>query len=128
MKISGRVRLLLGVLFLFLFSMCNLPAGNSGPREVSLNADGSGDFDSLQTAIAKLASGSTITLNPGTYYVGESVQLTKGITLKGQPGVTTVTVNAAEYGFLYEKPDETLTLEGIVFQNQEHYSDGCFPS
>ncbi len=83
MKASIQFRLLLSVLFLFLLTNCNLPINQAGPREVKLNADGSGDYDSLQTAISRLPAGSTIRLGEGDFYVNQPIIIPGNLTITG---------------------------------------------
>jgi parallel beta-helix repeat protein len=50
---------------------------------VTLSADGSGDYASLEEAVRGVPPGSIITLNPGTYRLGASLTIDKQLTLIG---------------------------------------------
>lgn len=53
------------------------------PRTVYLNADGSGDYPTIQAAIDALPANSTIMLGSGTFEVSETLRVEKSLTIIG---------------------------------------------
>lgn len=53
------------------------------PRTVYLNADGSGDYPTIQAAIDALPANSTIMLGSGTFKVSEALRVEKSLTIIG---------------------------------------------
>jgi parallel beta-helix repeat protein len=53
------------------------------PADIRLNADGSGDYPTLEKALAAASSGETILLEAGTYSLAQSLEVDKPLTLLG---------------------------------------------
>jgi pectinesterase len=71
-----------------------LAAGLAGPADaataITVAADGSGNFTTVQAAISAASTGTVITIKPGTYRGQVSIPANRsGITLKGSTGTAT---------------------------------------
>ena len=127
MQLSKRTRLVLAVVFLFLLSMCNLPATANqmqsgtpaliGPTTVMVHPDGSGDYATIQDAVNRLADGSGILLDEGMYLLPETVNFSRTISLIGVgKNKTIIHSTAAGAGFKFEG-EGVFSAEGITFEH-----------
>jgi len=71
------------------------------PRTVYLNADGSGDYPTIQAAIDALPADSTIMLGSGSFKVSERLIIEKSLTIIGVAFDQTDIYASGEYGAIY---------------------------
>jgi parallel beta-helix repeat protein len=88
----------------------------SGPSTVHVAADGSGDYPSLEEALAAVPPESTILLDPGTYRLKHKLEIDKTISLRGAGMDQTIVVgDDASYVIRFTGPGK-FTLQGITFR------------
>jgi parallel beta-helix repeat protein len=88
----------------------------SGPSTVHIAADGSGDYPSLEEALAAVPPESTIMLDPGTYRLKHKLEIDKTISLRGAGMDKTIVVgDDATYVIRFTGPGK-FTLQGITFR------------
>jgi parallel beta-helix repeat protein len=71
------------------------------PRTVYLNADGSGDYPTIQSAIDALPANSTIMLGSGTFKVSDPLRVEKSLTIIGVAHDETDIYATGRYGAIY---------------------------
>jgi parallel beta-helix repeat protein len=89
-----------------------------GPLTVSVAPDGSGDYTSLETALAEVPAGSTIILEAGTFLLTQPLSVTKAITLVGAGMDRTNMVSGAEDYVVRFGGDGPFRAQGITFRHQ----------
>jgi len=72
---------------------------DEGPVTVSVKADGSGDYATLEAAMLGVPEGSTIVLDGGSFVLTEPIDRTASVTLEGA-GMDTTEVSCAAPGFV----------------------------
>ena len=96
-----------------------LPANDAqlpGPSTVHIAADGSGDYPSLEEALAAVPPESTILLDPGTYRLKHKLEIDKTISLRGAGMDQTIVVgDDATYVIRFTGPGK-FTLQGITLR------------
>lgn len=85
------------------------------PRTVTLRADGSGDYPTLQSAVADLMAGSTITLEAGEFPITAPLEVNYSLTIRGQGmDSTIITGNTGPTMLKFTGPG-SLVLENLAF-------------
>lgn len=85
------------------------------PRTVSLRADGSGDYPTIESAVVDLVAGSTIILEPGEFSIMAPLEVNYSLTIRGQ-GMdnTTIIGNTGSTMLKFTGPG-SLVLENLAF-------------
>jgi len=92
------------------------PTETDTPTPVHVAADGSGDYPSLEEALAAVPPESTILLDPGTYRLKHKLEIDKTISLRGAGMDQTIVVgNDATYVIRFTGPGK-FTLQGITLR------------
>lgn len=85
-------------------------------RPVTLKADGSGDYPTLEAAIEGVEEGSIIMLEAGMYNIEETLRISKALTLQGAGKDQTILSNGQPEGVFVYNGSGMLELNGITFQ------------
>jgi hypothetical protein len=89
-----------------------------GPVTVQVNADGSGDYETLETAIAAVFAGSTIELSEGTFELQEMLVLDQSLTIVGADKDQTRIVSEAETAVILYSGEGPLTIHDLSLHHQ----------
>jgi len=93
-----------------------MPTETVTPTPVHVAADGSGDYPSLEEALAAVPPESTILLDPGTYRLKHKLEIDKTISLRGAGMDQTIVVgDDATYVIRFTGPGK-FTLQGITLR------------
>jgi parallel beta-helix repeat protein len=93
-------------------------ASATPPRdEIRVNVDGSGDYPTLETAVAAAASGATITLGPGSYRLIMGLEIDKSLMFVGAGMDETEIVSGAPGHVIDFTGSGSFRAEGITFRH-----------
>ncbi len=95
-----------------------LPTATAMPRTVRVMPDGTGDFPTIQDAIANLEDGATIILGAGTYTLTDTLRISKSVTIEGAGSNETIITSASADGVLIFSGPGNIILQGISFEYQ----------
>lgn len=95
-----------------------LPTATAMPRTVRVMPDGTGDFPTIQDAIAIVEDGATIILGAGTYTLTETLRISKSVTIQGAGSNETIITSAHTDGVLIFSGPGNINLQGIGFEYQ----------
>ncbi len=84
----------------------------------SLEADGSGDYPTLEEAVRNVPAGATIVLGPGSYRLERRLNILKPIHLVGSGMDQTEIVSAAEGYVIHFSGDGPFVVEDITFRHE----------
>ena len=84
---------------------------------IDLKADGSGDYATLEEALAQAPEGAEIHLDGGVYSLAAPVTVHKSLSLYGEPYGTVIVSDAAEQVLKFEGPGQ-FVVDGIIFRHE----------
>jgi parallel beta-helix repeat protein len=94
------------------------PTFTPTPVSVSLEADGSGDFETLTEAVNSAQEGASIILGAGIFQLEEGVVIDKSLSLVGQGMEETEIVSSAELFVIQITGETSISAEGIAFRHE----------
>lgn len=94
------------------------PTASPTPVQIHLQADGGGDYATLEEAIKGAAEGATIYLAPGVYNLEKGLVIAKSLHLIGQGIEETEIVSGAEKYVLHISVKGTFSAEGITYRHE----------
>ncbi|MBK8904514.1 MAG: right-handed parallel beta-helix repeat-containing protein [Anaerolineaceae bacterium] len=89
------------------------------PTTVHVSSDGSGDFETLEAAIAAVIPDSTIMLSSGTFILSEALTLEKPLAIVGEDRARTEIVSAASPYMIRYTGNGVFSLSGITLRHTE---------
>jgi parallel beta-helix repeat protein len=103
-----------------LLSACAVPApvATPTPPPIHLEANGSGDYPTLEEAIKTAPVGATIVLGPGTYHLAEPIVANQAVRLVGAGMDQTEIVSGAGGYVLLFSGEGPFTAEDITFRHE----------
>lgn len=84
---------------------------------IRLEADGSGDYPTLEEAVKQAPSGATIRLGPGSYQLEQSLKIYKSLRMIGAGMDQTGIISAIEEYVVYFAGEGPFVAEGITFRH-----------
>lgn len=94
------------------------PTRPAGPTMVWLEADGSGDYPDLATAVQDLHAGSTIVLGSGTFILDQPLTIDKSLSLLGQ-GMDRTRITSRAGGYVLRfKGSDTFVMEDLTVAHE----------
>lgn len=94
------------------------PTAIATMMEITLAADGSGDFATLEEAVEAAADGATITLGPGSYELESMLEINKPLRLVGQAMDDTVIISEAEGAVVHFTGSGLFAAENLTFRHK----------
>jgi parallel beta-helix repeat protein len=123
-KTRYRTVLLIGLLCMIVLSACGTsqtviqtPTVDPPSSEISVAVDGSGDYPTLEMAVAAVQPGGTITLGPGEYRLIVGLEINKSMTLVGAGMNDTEIVSGAPGHVVKFLGSGSFTAKGITFRH-----------
>jgi parallel beta-helix repeat protein len=101
-----------------MFSQMAEPTVTPTPSNIfRIAPDGSGDFASLEVAVADAPFGAILELDAGTYYLSVTLEISQTMTIHGAGMDTTTIIFDKGDSVLMATGPSDLTLDGITFQH-----------
>jgi parallel beta-helix repeat protein len=123
-KTKCSARLVIGLLGMVVFSGCatslpmtEVPTADPPPDEISVAADGSGDYSTLKEAVAAAQPRATISLGPGQYRLIAGLEIDTPLKLIGAGMDETEIVSDAPDHVIHFTGPGSFAAEGITFRH-----------
>jgi len=95
-----------------------IPTNTPTPSVIHVEADGNGDYATLEEAVGSAPEGVPITLGAGIFHLGEPLDIRRPITLVGAGMDETEVVSEAEEYTVRFTGDGPFVVEGITFRHE----------
>jgi len=94
------------------------PTFTPTPVSVSLEADGSGDFENLAEAVNSAEEGASIILGAGTFQLEEGLAIDKSLNFVGKGMEETEIISSAEFFVIQITGETSFSAEEITFRHE----------